>query len=62
MTILKGKGSRMEFTGITFAGKGQNLDTDIHNLLLSRHLTDASLHLKLNQVVHLNRILKRKLL
>ena len=27
MTILKGRGSRMEFTGITFAGKGQNLDT-----------------------------------
>lgn len=27
MTILKGSGSRMEFTGITFAGKGQNLDT-----------------------------------
>ena len=27
MTILKGKGSRMEFTGITFAGEGQNLDT-----------------------------------
>lgn len=27
MTILKGKGSRMEFTGITFAGSGQNLDT-----------------------------------
>ena len=27
MSILKGKGSRMEFTGITFAGKGQNLDT-----------------------------------
>lgn len=27
MTILKGKGARMEFTGITFAGKGQNLDT-----------------------------------
>lgn len=27
MTILKGKRSRMEFTGITFAGKGQNLDT-----------------------------------
>ncbi|MCD8211478.1 MAG: Fe-S cluster assembly protein SufB [Oscillospiraceae bacterium] len=27
MTILKGKGSRMEFTGITFAGKGQDLDT-----------------------------------
>ncbi|MBQ4462874.1 MAG: Fe-S cluster assembly protein SufB [Eubacterium sp.] len=27
MTILKGDNSRMEFTGITFAGKGQNLDT-----------------------------------
>lgn len=27
MTILNGKGARMEFTGITFAGKGQNLDT-----------------------------------
>ncbi len=29
MTILKGKGSRMEFTGITFAGAGQNLDTGV---------------------------------
>ncbi len=27
MTILNGEGSRMEFTGITFAGHGQNLDT-----------------------------------
>ncbi|MBQ7557901.1 MAG: Fe-S cluster assembly protein SufB [Lachnospiraceae bacterium] len=27
MTILKGDGSRMEYTGITFAGKGQQLDT-----------------------------------
>ncbi len=27
MTILKGRGSRMEFTGITFAGTGQDLDT-----------------------------------
>ncbi len=27
MSILKGKGANMEFTGITFAGKGQNLDT-----------------------------------
>ena len=27
MSILKGKGARMEFTGITFAGEGQNLDT-----------------------------------
>ena len=27
MTILKGASSHMEFTGITFAGNGQNLDT-----------------------------------
>lgn len=27
MSILHGEGARMEFTGITFAGKGQNLDT-----------------------------------
>ena len=27
MSILKGRGARMEFTGITFAGAGQNLDT-----------------------------------
>lgn len=27
MSILKGAGARMEFTGITFAGKGQDLDT-----------------------------------
>lgn len=34
MTILNGEGSRMEFTGVTFAGKGQNLDTGakvVHN-------------------------------
>lgn len=27
MSILKGEGARSEFTGITFAGKGQHLDT-----------------------------------
>lgn len=27
MSILQGEGARMEFTGITFAGAGQNLDT-----------------------------------
>ena len=27
MSILKGRGSKMEFTGVTFAGEGQNLDT-----------------------------------
>ncbi|MBR1811048.1 MAG: Fe-S cluster assembly protein SufB [Clostridia bacterium] len=34
MSILAGKGARAEFTGITFAGKGQNLDTGtkvVHN-------------------------------
>lgn len=29
MSILKGENSRMEYTGITFAGKGQNLDTGV---------------------------------
>lgn len=29
MTILKGENSRMEYTGITFAGNGQNLDTGV---------------------------------
>ncbi len=27
MSVLNGKGARAEFTGITFAGAGQNLDT-----------------------------------
>ncbi len=34
MSILNGEGARAEFTGITFAGKGQNLDTGtkiLHN-------------------------------
>lgn len=29
MSILKGDNSRMDYTGITFAGKGQNLDTGV---------------------------------
>ncbi len=34
MTILNGRGARADFTGVTFAGKGQNLDTGakmVHN-------------------------------
>ena len=34
MSILNGEGASAEFTGITFAGKGQNLDTGtkvVHN-------------------------------
>lgn len=34
MTILKGKNAKMEYTGISFAGEGQNLDTGlkvVHN-------------------------------
>ena len=27
MSILKGDNSKMKFTGVTFAGSGQNLDT-----------------------------------
>ncbi len=29
MSILKGENARMEYTGITFAGRGQNLDTGV---------------------------------
>ena len=34
MSVLNGRGARSEFTGVTFAGKGQNLDTGckvVHN-------------------------------
>ena len=34
MSVLQGEGARSEFTGVTFAGKGQNLDTGckvVHN-------------------------------
>lgn len=34
MSVLNGEGARAEFTGVTFAGKGQNLDTGakiVHN-------------------------------
>ena len=34
MSVLNGKGARAEFTGVTFAGEGQNLDTGtkvVHN-------------------------------
>lgn len=34
MSVLNGKGARSEFTGVTFAGRGQNLDTGckvVHN-------------------------------
>ena len=34
MSVLNGKGAKSEFTGVTFAGNGQNLDTGckvVHN-------------------------------
>lgn len=47
MTILNGKGAHMEFTGITFAGKGQNLDTGakvMHNAPdTSSHISTKSI-------------------
>jgi len=39
MTILKGENSRMEFTGITFAGNGQNLDTGAKVVHAAPHTT-----------------------
>lgn len=39
MSILAGEGSRMEFTGITFAGAGQNLDTGAKVVHAAPHTT-----------------------
>ena len=41
MTILKGDDSRMEFTGITFAGHGQNLDTGLKVTHIGKNTTSA---------------------
>lgn len=37
MSVLKGEGARSEFTGVTFAGKGQYLDTGSQVLHLAPH-------------------------
>ncbi|CAB1246734.1 FeS cluster formation scaffold protein [Ruminococcaceae bacterium BL-6] len=37
MSVLQGEGARAEFTGITFAGKGQNLDNGAKILHLAPH-------------------------
>ncbi len=39
MSILQGEGSHMEFTGITFAGNGQNLDTGAKVVHAAPHTT-----------------------
>ncbi|WP_173472415.1 Fe-S cluster assembly protein SufB [Eubacterium ruminantium] len=41
MTILKGDDSRMEFTGITFAGHRQNLDTGLKVTHIGKNTTSA---------------------
>ena len=40
-TILKGDHSRCEFTGITFAGKGQNLDTGARMVHLGKYTSSV---------------------
>ena len=42
MSILQGEGARMEFTGITFAGAGQDLDTGAKVCLLYTSLRSIS--------------------
>lgn len=37
MSILKGENSKMEFTGVTFAGQGQNLDTGAKVVHMAPH-------------------------
>ncbi len=41
MTILKGDNSKCEFTGITFAGKGQDLDTGLKIVHTGKNTTSA---------------------
>lgn len=41
MTILNGENSKCEFTGITFAGEGQNLDTGTKVLLNAPHTSSV---------------------
>ena len=41
MTILQGDGARMEYTGITFAGEGQNLDTGMKVVHVGKQTTSA---------------------
>ena len=41
MTILKGDNSRMEYTGITFAGEGQNLDTGMKVVHTGKNTTSV---------------------
>lgn len=45
MSILKGEGARAEFTGVTFAGKGQNLDTGAKMVHVAPY-TSSSIHSK----------------
>ena len=39
MSILRGEGSHMEYTGITFAGEGQNLDTGAQVIHMAKNTT-----------------------
>lgn len=41
MSILKGEGAKTEFTGISFAGKGQNLDTGFKVVHLAPHTSSV---------------------
>lgn len=56
MTILAGENAKAEFTGITFAGKGQNLDTGakmVHNAPHTSSLINTNLFLKMVVLAHL---------
>lgn len=41
MSILKGEGAKTEFTGISFAGKGQNLDTGFKVVHMAPHTSSV---------------------
>ena len=50
MTILKGDNARSQFTGVTFAGKGQNLDTGVKMVHIGK---DTSSYINTLSLIHI---------
>lgn len=57
MSILNGEGAKTEYTGITFAGEGQNLDTGfktIHNAPNTSSVINSKSISKTEESVHID--------
>ena len=61
MSILKGDNSRMEFTGVTFAGAGQDLDTGAKVVQKHKLLYEYPLHQQERRRQHLPQQRRRRL-